>query len=529
MEKETNLLISSPHCTKNGNKQKIKNPNSRSNTFVLGILLSFCLYGCKGSGDNSNDAGTDGAAETPGNLGLDSHDTASGIVGTLNSHGVRFTSRLDPETGVATATISTEDGAALVESEVVSRDEGSIRIGDVVIDGFGALSSSEAAALSQLAANDSVRSLALIPLELGCLDTDADTAQQRAALLLPWQILIKYEPSFGDVTAIAVDSSCHYFSEQHNPEQMTTHGGLQLASEDPIPNLFGFFPLDAEGSVQLKDHIGGPCEAGCRGVCGPDCPSPPCTIETTVLSCEGIEGEYTGRADVRTEYKDCGSHAGCREHDACYDECNESWDCKGWLAAICRRGCDKAASDTHGIINGVSWINGGGPFDSTLSFTHEGLTDSVPCCQCANMGAYPESECPPFFPTSDGIWVRDDEKSQIEVRESIWTKYNCGYNPPAEANPRSARYESAWFEVKVYPVDCGWPCEQIRDGTSYNGELVWSETHLVWAIFVWNIYKEGSTTEYDDAYSAPEPFQGDALRFAHTLVEHAESISLPCY
>jgi len=60
---------------------------------------------------------------------------------------------------------------------------------------------------------------------------------------------------------------------------------------------------------------------------------------------------------------ECGSHAGCRTHDACYDACVGSF-----FPAGCRRRCDLDCVVLHGADRCAAWMNGDPPYDSWLPY-----------------------------------------------------------------------------------------------------------------------------------------------------------------
>jgi len=103
-----------------------------------------------------------------------------------------------------------------------------------------------------------------------------------------------------------------------------------------------------------------PSGALCRGACGPDCPTT-CTpapalsvCEDDPMLCEHIECTFTGVT--------CGTHDGCRVHDACYDACAAAG-----AGALCWRQCDLDCMGTYGTLC-YNWMGGRGPYDSTVSY-----------------------------------------------------------------------------------------------------------------------------------------------------------------
>ena len=102
----------------------------------------------------------------------------------------------------------------------------------------------------------------------------------------------------------------------------------------------------------------------CRGACGANCPST-CRNGTPASTClEWQTADCRWHAKV-CEYPvlECGSHAGCREHDACYDTCATDPD-----PPACRGRCDADCTNTYGYAQCIGWALGNGPYDSWLSF-----------------------------------------------------------------------------------------------------------------------------------------------------------------
>lgn len=78
--------------------------------------------------------------------------------------------------------------------------------------------------------------------------------------------------------------------------------------------------------------------------------------EDDAASCQHVECTQTGLS--------CGTHAGCRTHDDCYDACATSGG-----GFWCRRACDVECLDNYGLPCS-SWARGGGPYDGTLTFSN---------------------------------------------------------------------------------------------------------------------------------------------------------------
>jgi hypothetical protein len=110
----------------------------------------------------------------------------------------------------------------------------------------------------------------------------------------------------------------------------------------------------------------GPHGAKCRGACGPDCPG----------TCKNV-GTYTeeyvlGGTHYLIEFPDairCGTHAGCRAHDACYDDAVRAGE--NTPAGSKHRACDVKALAGWGRTKTSSWAVGGPPYDDWWYFVDE--------------------------------------------------------------------------------------------------------------------------------------------------------------
>jgi hypothetical protein len=122
-------------------------------------------------------------------------------------------------------------------------------------------------------------------------------------------------------------------------------------------------PIGSNGAPQPQNpHI--TSGSLCRGACGADCPST-CTSLPDITICVP---DSTGKCHYICTYTgmiSCGSHAGCREHDACYDNCATNPH-----PALCRRGCDWTCIRNYNTSTCRSWMNGGGPFDSFITYSN---------------------------------------------------------------------------------------------------------------------------------------------------------------
>lgn len=124
-------------------------------------------------------------------------------------------------------------------------------------------------------------------------------------------------------------------------------------------------PAPGAGGTPLliNPHI--PSGSLCRGACGSNCPDT-CTHEADQVICVP---DSTGTCHVTYTYTgvlSCGSHAGCRTHDDCYDACEAAGDTLGF----CHRGCDLDCKSHYDLSTCVGWAQGHGPFDRMLRFSN---------------------------------------------------------------------------------------------------------------------------------------------------------------
>jgi hypothetical protein len=110
----------------------------------------------------------------------------------------------------------------------------------------------------------------------------------------------------------------------------------------------------------------GPAGAQCRGACGPDCPD----------SCRSV-GTYVERFEVGdcgylVEFPNvllCGTHEGCRIHDACFDAAVANGETE--LGGPRHVSCNEQALTRYGPVRTTSWARGGGPYDDWWYFTDQ--------------------------------------------------------------------------------------------------------------------------------------------------------------
>lgn len=184
--------------------------------------------------------------------------------------------------------------------------------------------------------------------------------------------------------------------------------GYNWASLEPsLPRLAG--PLS--GIYQRNPGLAS--GALCRGTCGVDCPSSPsCTDPYDLTVCEDMGDHHVWHTYVN--YATCGTHQGCRDHDACYDYAASMpiWGFGGAMTGPMYRACDLEAMCNYGLKNGATWAFGGGPNDGDLAYADELVTTPGCLGSCPqNVAAEGEAEtmktCLPDHQIWEGMEVGD--------------------------------------------------------------------------------------------------------------------------
>lgn len=102
--------------------------------------------------------------------------------------------------------------------------------------------------------------------------------------------------------------------------------------------------------------------AKCRGTCGVDCPEGTCDEPRNLIMCtKRGEGHVWHTYE---NYATCGTHQGCKDHDACYDAAAEMpiWGFGGYMVGPMYRVCDLEALCGYSFQQAVTWAGGGGPY-----------------------------------------------------------------------------------------------------------------------------------------------------------------------
>jgi len=158
--------------------------------------------------------------------------------------------------GPARAKARFERNREVLTAVIEGPRSGTILWKDVAIRGMGARAAPELKALAEIEKSFPPKTLALIALDLACAPgaNELDPAVG-AALLMPWQTLLKYRASNPAIAprALAADSACQHFrrpADERDPRRTPSPTVVALTFELPIPMAVGYFPFDAEGQVE---------------------------------------------------------------------------------------------------------------------------------------------------------------------------------------------------------------------------------------------------------------------------------------
>jgi hypothetical protein len=145
--------------------------------------------------------------------------------------------------------------------------------------------------------------------------------------------------------------------------------GLSTNCETTV-RLFPFPQPNGESIPFPRDpHIDS--NATCRGACGGNCCPESCiSLPDITIRVADPLNDANHYLLTYSEVVECGTHAGCRWHDACFDECAKSYGEDDWYD-YCHLCCNKAvAVNMYGPVWGNSWKDGGGPYDGYLLFSN---------------------------------------------------------------------------------------------------------------------------------------------------------------
>lgn len=146
-----------------------------------------------------------------------------------------------------------------VTALVTGYDEGTVSWDGETLSGKGGLSENQMEALHAIAQSKLAAALTMTSLELACRPgAEKVDPAAAAALLLPWQLMLKYLTSYPMAVArhYAALTSCAYFPDVTAPPDTSAAARapepnvMVLNNESPLPATLLYFPLDREGAVR---------------------------------------------------------------------------------------------------------------------------------------------------------------------------------------------------------------------------------------------------------------------------------------
>jgi hypothetical protein len=175
-----------------------------------------------------------------------------------------------------------------------------------------------------------------------------------------------------DVSWIQIDSGgsgpgnqtlCYSVENNNSDEERTGHINIEnetyTITQEPEAILA--FPQPNGESIPFLNS--------CRGACGSGCPDTAKSLPDITIRVADPLNDTSHYLLTYTEVTECGTHAACRWHDACFDQCKlcgEDSDF-GPLHDL----CSAAVVDRYGPVDGGSWALGNGPYDGYFIFANE--------------------------------------------------------------------------------------------------------------------------------------------------------------
>jgi hypothetical protein len=151
--------------------------------------------------------------------------------------------------------VTFSDGEQELASSITDNKKANVEWKDMILDGDGALTSEEQAALEDFSEGNLGEALLVVPFNLACRQgNDRPTAEQMAALLVPLQMHLKYAVTdrWAEVQRLAALSDCPQViaGEEKPIGDKEEPPMFQVSSSDPVPFVMGYFPFDEKGAIK---------------------------------------------------------------------------------------------------------------------------------------------------------------------------------------------------------------------------------------------------------------------------------------
>ena len=160
--------------------------------------------------------------------------------------------------------VTFSDGERELTASITADKKANVVWNDMTLDGDGALTADEQAALKDFSDGELGEALLVLPFNLACKQVaDRPTPEQMAALLVPLQMHLKYTVTdrWAEVQRLAAMSDCPQViagSAQNADDEEPPL--FEVSPSSSVPFIMGYFPFDEKGSVEAESRTDSPGE-----------------------------------------------------------------------------------------------------------------------------------------------------------------------------------------------------------------------------------------------------------------------------
>jgi len=128
------------------------------------------------------------------------------------------------------------------------------------------------------------------------------------------------------------------------------------------------FPQPNGESIPLPRNSHIASGATFRGACGEGRPDTATSLSDIQIRVPDPVNDSNHYLINYSRVDECGTHAGCRWHDACFDKCAKNYGEENWYEP-CHDICNIKVVDRYGDTAGAQWMLGYGPYDGYLIYS----------------------------------------------------------------------------------------------------------------------------------------------------------------
>jgi hypothetical protein len=154
--------------------------------------------------------------------------------------------------GITTTSYRHQDGDEQI-SITFHQQQATLQWQDTELDGYGALTAAQAQTLHAMATGKLARALTMVPLDLGCIDRPFDVPGEiYAALLFPWQMILKYEVARREavVRHFMSLSQCGFPGHLGTGQTRPPNIAVLWDADHSVPMVHEAFPFDGDGQMR---------------------------------------------------------------------------------------------------------------------------------------------------------------------------------------------------------------------------------------------------------------------------------------